>query len=190
MTKNDILCELWTSPHIDDIIENITGGHHLTADLKSELFLILSEMSEVKIVSAWTGKWMNYLIINIIMKQWRSSTSPFHKKYRPPHSEVGVSEVEEEGDIDWNLIEEVMKEIEKLPLVERELIKMRYKLGVWNKTDGQLRDTECKKTIYSYRKMEKRLRIGEITIDHNTIQKYHNKSIEKIKKNIDKNDKQ
>jgi hypothetical protein len=68
---------------------------------------------------------------------------------------------------------------------------MRWKIGKYDKHFGELRDTECKKDIYSYRKIEKKLSIktsdGEkyISIDHNTIHKYHQIVIEKIKKKLD-----
>lgn len=182
LSKQEILTELWTNSEIDDIISNITGGHSLREDLKSELFLILSEMNELKLQGAWTNKWINYLIINILMKQWRSNTSPFHKKFRPPHSEIADVELTEDEGVDWNLVEKVLADIEGLPFVERELLKMRYKLGDWNIIDGKLRDLNCKKVTYSYRKIEAKLRVGSITIDHNTVNKHHKKSIEKLRK--------
>jgi hypothetical protein len=185
MTREQILHELWTNGEVDDIIRNITGGHHLSEDLKGELFLILSEMDGIKIIGAWQGKWIKYMIINIILKQWRSSTSPFHKKFRPPLVESKeAAEVIEEESTDWNLVEKVLVEIEKLPFVEKELIKMRYKLGNYG-VGGELEDPNCNKVVYSYRKIEKRLMLGEISIDHNTVQKYHNKSLEKIRKKLE-----
>lgn len=193
MTKNLILDNLFRDPLIDDMIWNITGGHELKDDLKSELFLILMEMSDSKIVGAWEGKWLNYLCVNILTKQWRSNTSPFYKKYRKSRTnEEFVDIIDEEGGVDWDLVGKVVNIIEnELNFVERELFMMRYKIGKYDKWFGELRDKDCQKTIYSYRKIEKKLSIENksgkaITIDHSTVEVYHKKSIQKIKKLLKK----
>jgi hypothetical protein len=105
MTKNLILEALFNNPIIDDMIWNITGGHPLKDDLKSELFLILMEMSETKIILAWEGKWLNYLCVNILTKQWKSGTSPFHKKFKKFKWEDGEIELVEEVGLDVELLE-------------------------------------------------------------------------------------
>jgi len=183
MTKNEIIDALFKDQVIDDMITNITGGNPLRNDLKQELFVILLEMPGSKILDAYSGKWLTYLCVNIITKQWRSTTSPFYKKFRKETQNSDWKDLPEEEGIDWLLINEIVKEIEDLPFVERELLKMRYKLGDWG-VGGSLEDRECKKVITSYRKIERKLKIGDISIDHNTIQKYHNKSIDKIKKKL------
>jgi len=190
MTRNLILEALFKNPLIDDMIWNITGGNPLKEDLKSELFLILMEMPENKVIGAWEGKWLNYLCVNILTKQWRSGTSPFHKKYKKFKWEDGeIDGVEEEG-FDIELLDKVMEIVERLPLVERELFKMRWKIGKYDKHFGEWRDKDCKKDIYSYRKVEKKLAIqtsngGDyISIDHNTVHKYHQLVIEKIRKEL------
>lgn len=193
MKKAEIIEALYKSPVIDDIIWNITGGNSLAEDLKSELFLILLEMPEIKIVNAYEGKWLNYLCINIIKKQWSSGTSPFYKKYKKGvGDELSFEIVDDSIPFDIETFDKVMMAIEQLPLVEKELLKMRWKIGKYDKWFGELRDKDCQKDITSYRKIEKRLTIQtinskkNITIDHSTVAKYHEKAIERIKKIIDK----
>lgn len=190
MTKSLILDKLWRDPLIDDILYNITGGNALREDLKSELFLILMEMKDQKIIKAWKEKWIHYLCVNILKKQWKSSTSPFYKKFKGEKSnDFSGDIIDELDDFDYELLDKVLQIVEtKLPLVERELFMMRYKLGKYDRWLGVLRDKECQKAVYSYRKIEQKLAItmvdgGQpITIDHSTVEKYHKRSIQKIKK--------
>jgi hypothetical protein len=180
---------------IDEFVWNITSGNDLRHDLKAELFLILMEMSEAKIIKAHKDGWLHYLCINILKKQWKSKTSPFFKKFRNNKTNEIVGDVVEDLDFfDYELLDKILEIVEKLPFVERELFKMRYKIGKYDRWFGEWRDESCKKAVYPYRKIEKKLAItdingnGVITIDHSTVEKYHKKSIVKIKKILDKND--
>lgn len=186
MTKNDILDGLWRNPFIDEVIRNITGGHPLSNELRSELFLILLEMPEAKIKTAHQAKWINYLVINIIKKMWNSKTSPFYLKWKKREAGEITSDIAlEDGDVfPEDLLTEVMKVVDTLPFVEKELFLMRYKIGKYDRWLGDLRDSECKKPIYSYRKIELRLQIGGVKIDHSTIEVYHKKTIKKIRKEL------
>jgi hypothetical protein len=196
MTKNLILDKLFRSNLIDDILWNITGGHYLKEDLKSELFLILMEMSDQKIIAAHKNNWINYLCINILLKQWKSKKSAFYKKYKKYEGVELKWDIMDENDIfDYELLDKVLDIVEnKLPFVEKELFMMRYKIGKYDKWLGELRDKDCQKPVYSYRKIEKKLAIDTvnskkpITIDHSTVEKYHRRSIERIKKILGNND--
>lgn len=175
---------------IDDMLWNITGGHYLKEDLKSELFLILMEMPDNKIISAWNNNWLNYLCVNILVKQWKSKNSPFYKKYKKDAGvELKIDIIDELDEFNYDLLDKVLDIVmNKLPLVEKELFMMRYKIGKYDRWLGEWRDKECNKPVYSYRKIEKRLGIDNIggkkpiTIDHSTVEKYHRRSIERIKK--------
>jgi hypothetical protein len=193
MTKDIILDKLYRDPMIDEMIWNITGGNPLKEDLKSELFLILMEMPDSKIIGAWKDKWINYLCVNILTKQWRSSTSPFYKKFKKERTnEEFIDIIDEEVGVDWELAETILDIADKhLTFVEKELFMMRYKIGKYDRWFGEWRDKECQKPIYSYRKIEKKLAIGTsggkpITIDHSTVEVYHKRSIEKIRKILNK----
>lgn len=192
MTRDEIIDSLWRSPIIDDMIWNITGGNALREELKSELFLILMEMSETKIKAAHTGKWLNYLCVNILTKQWKSSTSPFYKKFKSfKTNELASNIIVDEWEFDYETLDRVLVIVNRdLSFVEKELFMMRYKMGKYDKIFGELRDEDCKKTLYPYRKIEKRLALVNleggkpITIDHSTVEKYIKRALEKIKKRL------
>jgi hypothetical protein len=196
LNKNDILTNLFNDGTIDGIILKITSGHQLKDDLKSELFLILMEMSEARIKDAYTNNYIIYLCVNILKKQYHSKTSPFHKKFRANR----LNDYLDEGDIidiqsdeeereDLVILEKIKWIVEnKLDLVDRELFKLYYKWDRYDRWIGDLKDTTCEKQMSSYRKIEKKLTIEPINggrkigISRNTIAISHNRSIEKIKK--------
>ncbi len=190
MSRNDILSELYSSSFIEDLLTKITSNHPLKDDLKQELFLILAEMPAKKLEKAKENNYLNYLCINILKKQYHSSTSPFHKKYRKhKHNDYGdLPEIIEEEKIDEEMVSKIMMIIDtKLDLIDRELFKMYYKFGRYDRHFGDSRDKNCKKATSSFRKMENKLAIQtigdghRITRNHSTIHLSHQRSIEKIK---------
>jgi RNA polymerase sigma factor (sigma-70 family) len=66
--------------HLKTTANNITGRDQLANDLLSESILILMEKPNVQeIVDSGGALWY---LVRIMMNQFRSSTSPFHKTYR------------------------------------------------------------------------------------------------------------
>ena len=202
-SKNEILTNLYTNPLLDEIIWKITNspnGRILREDLKSELFLILVEMSDVRIKTAHRSNYLIYMCVNILKKQYHSGSSPFFKKWRKEMGgdfividDVCGDDLDlEQMEIDFENIEllEKIKWIvdNKLDLVDRELFKLYYKWDRYDRWLGDLKDVTCDKEMSSYRKIEKKLTItpldGEkkIGISRNTIAISHQRSIEKIKK--------
>lgn len=203
-SRNEIITNLWNDTLINEIIWKITNsvnGRLLREDLKQELFVILLEMDENKIKSAFNNNYLHYLCVNILKKQYHSKTSPFYKKFRSArHEELG----------NWNEIDSLFNELieakesdelfkkikwivdNKLDLVDRELFKLYYKWDKYDRWLGELKDTTCQKPISSYRKIEKKLSLTTledgriISIGRSTISLSHKRSIEKIRKWLQK----
>lgn len=100
-TKKDILNYIANSREYRDICIKICQGHKLHQDLFSELFLILNDIEEVKIVSLYEKKELKFFIIKIFQNQFNSSTSPFFKKYKKFNSlsqEIEGIEVRQEEE--------------------------------------------------------------------------------------------
>ena len=213
LNKNDIITDLYKSPLLNDIIIKITSRHQLTEELKAELFLILCEMKEDKIIKAQENNYLIYLCINILKKQYHSSTSPFHKKFRKEKfDEMIIDDDQDDNMIDKDVqlafdeisdreeMEELLNKVKwivdnKLDVIDRELFKLYYKWDKYDRWMGELRDITCDKETSSYRKIEKKLAITTITSDgsnkkisigRSTIALSHQRSIEKIKKWIDR----
>lgn len=192
-SKNEILDELWRSQFIDDLIYNITSGHKLKDDLKGHLFLILCEMPEKRIVKAYEDHYLNYMCINILKKQYHSSSSPFHKLWRANKGEE-LFDVEIEDDtFDEDMIEKVFWFVDnKLELVDRELFKMYYKVGRYDRWLGDLRDENCQKPTYAFRKIQKKLEITtvegrKISIGHDSVRVSLSRSVVRIKNYLKRN---
>lgn len=51
-------------------------------DLAQMVYLVLLEYDEDKIVDLWEHEQMQYFIARIVVNQYRSANSPFHKLFR------------------------------------------------------------------------------------------------------------
>jgi hypothetical protein len=189
-SKSEIIEELWRSAFINDAIRTITSGSKLGDDLKSELFLILMEMPTIKIKRAWKENWLHYLVINILKKQFHSASSPFHKQFRNYSSDVQpVVPVDDEvEDVSDEMVARIEAIVEtKLELVDRELFRMYFKIGRYDRWLGDLKDVTCEKPQSSYRKMQKKLQLSDnpkLTISRTTIALSIQRSVMIIKKEL------
>lgn len=200
MSKDEIITELYNSPFINDLVWNITLGNPLKDDLKAELFLILCEMDDKRIISAWKGKYLTYLCVNIVKKQYKSKKSPFHQKWRKElvgtdfDVRDGFTEADISGSDDALIIKKILWFVEnKLDLVDRELFKLYFKFERYDRYIGDLRDKSCQKPISSLRKVEKKLAIttidgSYISIGHDTIRLSLNRSLMRIKHYLKENE--
>lgn len=189
MGRDEILDDLFKSNFLNDLVYKITSGGDLKDDLRQELALILCEMDESRIVEAYEGNYLKYLCVNILKKQFHSSSSPFYKKFR----KLGLRSVEfidnyEEEFTSDSSIDDIITKVKwivdnKLNFIDRELFKLYYKWDRYDRWLGDLKDESCDKPMSSYRKIERKLCIGgDVTIDHSTIGLSHNRSIKIIRK--------
>ena len=195
MTKNQILTMLYNDKNMDGIINKITSNNALKDDLKQDLFVILSEKDEEFIKDAYENHYLTYFCIRILKNQYHSSTSPFHKTHRKyKGQEINNLELEDE-DYDYIMDEDIELILsiidENLDYVDRELIKIYYKLGDYNRFTGRKRDKSCDKPISSLRKVKKKLELvnkdgQKITLSIQTIATSINRSKMIIKNNIKK----
>ena len=84
MDKAHIIETLANERRVEAMVTNI-AHQSLTADLKDlsqMVYLILLEYDEPKICDLWENGQMNFFITRIILNQFRSSNSPYHKIYR------------------------------------------------------------------------------------------------------------
>lgn len=84
MDKIAIVGQLAQERRVETMVENI-AKQPLTADLKDlvqMVYLILLEYDEEKIIDLWDNGQINFFIARIILNQYRSSNSPFHKLFR------------------------------------------------------------------------------------------------------------
>lgn len=82
MTKYQIVEQLAKNKEVERLCSGMSANGSLIDDLCAEVYLILLEYNEEKIIKAYSEGWILFLIRNILCKQYYSSTSPFFVKYR------------------------------------------------------------------------------------------------------------
>lgn len=140
-------------------------------DLFQEIMVILLSKPK-KLIESWENGWLKYYFVNISSKQFFSSTSPFHKKYRNKNSEM-VDIVEEEDD----------------DLKYKEDIENKFNIlnDIYNKTqftwyENQILDYYFKQNL-SYKKIEKETGVDSVSA-YITVHKCLNKIKDNLPSNI------
>jgi hypothetical protein len=120
MDKNAILTELWNS---DDVNQAIKKMHpvELQDDLKSEVFLIIAELDEKKVIELYEKKQIRFYMVRIMLNLVRSTDKKFFKKYR---DFVEWQPIEKADEIEVDVSENVMQHIEGLYWYQKEILRL------------------------------------------------------------------
>lgn len=89
-TKYEIIEELAKSKRVEKMATSI-AHQSLTADIKDlcqMVYEILLEYEEGKLVDLWENNQIDFFLARIIVNQYRSSNSPYHKEIRKFRSMV------------------------------------------------------------------------------------------------------
>jgi hypothetical protein len=81
MVKNEILTQYWTSKEVNDAFEKMQP-EELRYDLKAEVFLVLCEMNEEKLIGMFERNELKFYIVRIMLNMIKSDRSTFYKNYR------------------------------------------------------------------------------------------------------------
>lgn len=79
-----MIAQLARERRVETMVENI-AKQPLADDLKDlsqMVYLVLLEYDEKKLQDLWDNNQINFFIARIIINQYRSSNSPFHKLFR------------------------------------------------------------------------------------------------------------
>lgn len=104
MTKYEIIDGLARERRVEQLVENIAHQalDQLLKDLCQMVYLVLLEYDEDKIIDLWENGEINFFIVRIIINQYRSTNSPFHKLFRkyqlrsfsiPPNWDITETEI-------------------------------------------------------------------------------------------------
>lgn len=80
--KNRIINELATNKVVEELCCNMGVEQAYLDDLVQEIYLILLEYNEDKLIKMYERKQLKFFIVRIIMNQYFSKNSPFYKKYK------------------------------------------------------------------------------------------------------------
>lgn len=79
---NSIIGEIYEKRLVRSILENMRVSSNDIDDLEQEIYMILLNYNQEKIIQMWEKKQLNYFVVGVITRQYNSKTSPFYKKYK------------------------------------------------------------------------------------------------------------
>lgn len=118
MDRNAIISELWLSDDLNEALKKMKPVE-IQEDLKSELFLIICEIEESKLIDLYDKKQLKFYIVRIMLNLVQSSKNKFFKNYRNFEE---YNETEKPDEIEQPI--EVMEFIEGLYWYQKEILKL------------------------------------------------------------------
>ena len=83
MNKNSIILELWESRELKEAIDKMQP-EDLREDLRSELFKVLCEMDEERLIDMRSRNVLKFYLVRTMVNMMQSNTSQFYRTYRKP----------------------------------------------------------------------------------------------------------
>jgi hypothetical protein len=123
MVKNKILAEYWTLKEVNDAFAKM-HPEDLQYDLKAEVFLVLCEMNEEKLIGMYERNELKFYIVRIMLNMIKSDRSNFYKSYRN-YTEYVDNDTEAEVNFDKSdLVDKLEKNLEGLHWYNKEILKL------------------------------------------------------------------
>ncbi len=123
MVKNKILAEYWTLKEVNDAFAKM-HPEELQYDLKAEVFLVLCEMNEDKLIGLYERNELKFYIVRIMLNMIKSDRSNFYKSYRN-YTEYVDNDTEAEVNFDKSdLVDKLEKNLEGLHWYNKEILKL------------------------------------------------------------------
>lgn len=86
MTKNEIITKLYIDKDIAEAIGKMNPVE-LQDDLRSEMFLVLCEMPEERLLNMHEQGFLKFYLVRTMLSMIKSDRSTFHNKYRKVYTE-------------------------------------------------------------------------------------------------------
>ena len=118
MDKNGIIVELWESKDLNEALKNMRPVE-IQDDLKSELFLIIAEIDESKLIDLYNKKQLKFYIVRIMLNLVQSTKNKFYRNFRNFEELTPV----EKADEIYEQIE-VINHLENLYWYQKEIFKL------------------------------------------------------------------
>ena len=123
MVKNKILAEYWTLKEVNDAFAKM-HPEELQYDLKAEVFLVLCEMNEEKLIGMYERNELKFYIVRIMLNMIKSDRSNFYKSYRN-YTEYVDNDTEAEVNFDKSdLVDKLEKNLEGLHWYNAAILKL------------------------------------------------------------------
>ena len=123
MVKNKILAEYWTLKEVNDAFAKM-HPEELQYDLKAEVFLVLCEMNEEKLIGMYERNELKFYIVRIMLNMIKSDRSNFYKSYRN-YTEYVDNDTQAEVNFDkLDLVDKLEKNLEGLHWYNAAILKL------------------------------------------------------------------
>jgi hypothetical protein len=123
MVKNEILAQYWTLKEVNEAFDKM-HPEELRYDLKAEVFLVLCEMNEEKLIGMYERNELKFYIVRIMLNMIKSDRSNFYKSYRN-YTEYVDNDTEAEVNFDKSdLVDKLEKNLEGLHWYNKEILKL------------------------------------------------------------------
>jgi len=120
MDKNKIVEEFWLNDEVNQAFAKMQP-EELQYDLKAEVFLVLLEMDEKKLIGLYERKEIRFYIVRTMLNMIKSDRSQFWKKYRNYTEYDGKEQIE----IQQNNVIDIMEcGIENLHWYQKEILNL------------------------------------------------------------------
>jgi hypothetical protein len=120
MVKNEIITKLWDSKEVNEAFEKM-HPIELQYDLKAEVFLVLCEMDDEKLVGMYNRNEIKFFIVRVMLNMIKSDRSTFWKQYRNYSEYDGKEQIEV---VQTNIIDKMELSIEKLHWYQKEILRL------------------------------------------------------------------
>jgi len=111
--RENIISELYKSKDINEAISKMQPIE-LQDDLRQEVFLLLCEMDEEKLVGMYEQGYLKYFIVRTILNMAKSDRSNFYRKFRQVYQEIPVTYELPKDEYDETLVTKLEQGMEIL----------------------------------------------------------------------------
>jgi hypothetical protein len=118
--RNEILIEFWQSEEVNKAFSKM-HPIELQDDLKSEVFLILAELPEQKLIDLYDKKQLRFYVVRVMLNLVQNSNNQFFKRYRN-FVEYTAQEVAESYQED--ISQKVRLSVDDLHWYKKELLRL------------------------------------------------------------------
>lgn len=121
MDKNKIIEQFWNSKEVDEAFGKM-HPKELQYDLKAEVFLVLCEMDEEKLIGLYQRCELKFYIVRTMLNMIKSDRSAFFKNYRNfnDYTDTGKQTEPESSD----LLDRMESKLEGLHWYHKEILKL------------------------------------------------------------------
>lgn len=121
MDKNKIIEQFWNSKEVDEAFKKMQP-EQLQDDLKAEVFLVLCEMDDEKLIGLYKRCELKFYIVRTMLNMIKSDRSTFYKNYRNFNEYIDTGQVNKEEHSD--LVDRMENKIDKLHWYKKEILKL------------------------------------------------------------------